>query len=324
MTIQHFTSFQKKPIFVVQNHSIKFKMSKRHIYFSVLSILFSLSIIAQKKTIKLFPGEVPDETKFLLQKDDWSGNKVGGYPVLRISNVSEPSITFYRANTTNKSEATIIVCPGGGYNILAYNLEGSEICEHFNQHGIQCILLKYRVPRRRGRKKHAAPLQDIQRAIRYTRAHAKEWGIAPDKIGVLGFSAGGHLCAMASNAFNDATYTPTDAMDSESARPDFCMLVYPAYLASDNFSLSPEINVNAHTPPTFIVQTQDDKEYINSSLFYYYALKENNVPATMHLYPSGGHGYGLRNTGKRVNEWGNRALDWLTDLGIFNETSHRR
>lgn len=292
-------------------------MNKYHLFFFVLSLLFAFPMIAQNEPIKLFPDGAPDENKTFSQKDDWDGNNVGGYPVLRITDVNEPTITFYPANAEKKFDATIVVCPGGGYYILAYNLEGTEICKQFNNFGFNCVLLKYRVPRREGRAKHAAPLQDVQRAIRYTRAHAKEWGIAPDKIGVLGFSAGGHLCAMASNSFNDNTYDFIDDADNESARPDFCMLVYPAYLHANDFSLSPEIKVSAKTPPTFIVQTEDDKHYINSSLFYYYALKEKSVPVTMHLYSSGGHGYGLRNTGKRVNEWAYRALDWLVDLEII-------
>ena len=200
---------------------------------------------------------------------------------------------------------------------MAYNLEGSEICKRFNSFGINCVLLKYRVPHRKDLAKHEAPLQDLQRAIAYTRSHAKEWNIDENKIGVMGFSAGAHLATMASNSFNELTYSKIDKNDEVSIRPDFCMLIYPAYLAGENFSLAPEIEVSEKTPPTFLVQTQDDYRLLNSSLFYYYALKEANCPVSMHLYSSGGHGYGLRNTGDLVNEWPYRALNWLTDRGLM-------
>ena len=180
------------------------------------------------------------------------------------------------------------------------------------------MLVKYRVPRRAGLAKHEAPLQDLQRAIAYTRAHAKEWNIDENKIGVMGFSAGAHLAAMASNSYGELTYPAMDSNDKVSVRPDFCMLIYPAYLDGENFSITPELKVTDKTPPTFLVQTQDDYRLLNSSLFYYYALKELKVPVSMHLYHSGGHGYGLRNTGHLVNEWPFRALNWLSDIGMLN------
>ena len=285
----------------------------------VLFITFCTSVIAQQTPILLFPNGAPGETKRMVEQEKMSDNKTGGCPVLLINNVSKPTITFYPAPADNNSGTTIIVNPGGGYNILAYNLEGTEICKRFNSFGINCVLLKYRVPRREGLAKHAAPLQDMQRAIAYTRAHSKEWNIDENKIGVMGFSAGAHLATMASNSFSEPTYPAIDESDGVSVRPDFCMLIYPAYLDGENFSVSPEINVTDKTPPTFIVQAQDDTDYINSSLFYYYALKEAKVSAVMHLYPTGGHGYGLRNTGDLVNEWPFRAVNWLSDIGMLNK-----
>lgn len=271
-------------------------------------------VMAQETPILLFPDGAPGETTKMKQKDDLSGNKVAGCPVLRISDVSEPTLTFFPAPADNNSGATIIVNPGGGYNILAYNLEGTEICKRFNSHGVNCVLVKYRVPRREGLEKHQAPLQDLQRAIAYTRSHAGEWKIDPNRIGVMGFSAGAHLAAMASTAYDERTYPAVDAADNASLRPDFCVLIYPAYLDGENFSISPELKVTEKTPPTFIVQTQDDHRLLNSSLFYYYALKEAKAPVAMSLYPSGGHGYGLRNTGDLVNEWPFRVMSWLHDI----------
>ena len=285
-------------------------MKKYLFIFSLLSTM----VMAQETPILLFPDGAPGETTKLKQKDDLSGNKVAGCPVLRISDVSEPTLTFFPAPADNNSGATIIVNPGGGYNILAYNLEGTEICKRFNSHGVNCVLVKYRVPRREGLEKHQAPLQDLQRAIAYTRSHAGEWGIDPDRIGVMGFSAGAHLAAMASNSYAERTYPQVDDFDEASLRPDFCVLIYPAYLDGENFSISPELKVTEKTPPTFIVQTQDDHRLLNSSLFYYYALKEAKAPVAMSLYPSGGHGYGLRNTGDLVNEWPFRVMSWLHDI----------
>ena len=285
----------------------------------ILLITFCASAMAQQNPILLFPNGAPGETLKMIEKEDMTGNKTAGCPVSRISNVSEPTITFYPAPIDNNSGATIIVNPGGGYNILAYNLEGTEICKRFNSFGINCVLVKYRVPRREGLSKHAAPLQDLQRAIAYTRSHASQWHINENKIGVMGFSAGAHLAAMASNSFQQLTYPAMDESDKVNIRPDFCMLIYPAYLDGENFGLAPEVIVSSKTPPTFLVQAQDDKNYINSSLFYYYALKEKAVPSVMHLYPAGGHGYGLRNTGHLVNEWPFRAVSWLRDIGMLDK-----
>lgn len=289
---------------------------KRNIF--ILFTLICSFAMAQQSPILLFPNGAPGETKKLKQIDDFSGNKVAGCPVLRISDVSEPTLTFYPAPTDNNSGTTIIVNPGGGYNILAYNLEGTEICKRFNSFGINCVLVKYRVPRREGLEKHTAPLQDLQRAIAYTRSHANEWKIDPNRIGVMGFSAGAHLAAVASNSYAERTYPQVDNFDNANLRPDFCILIYPAYLDGENFSIAPELKVTQNTPPTFLVQTQDDERLLNSSIFYYYALKEAKVPVAMNLYPTGGHGYGLRNTGDLVNEWPHRVVSWLRDMKMLD------
>ncbi|MDL2264998.1 alpha/beta hydrolase [Parabacteroides sp. OttesenSCG-928-G21] len=282
-------------------------------------LIFTFTIMAQESPILLFPDSAPGETTTLIEKGDTNGGKVAEKSVLRIMNVSEPTITIYPAPEENSNGTAMLVCPGGGYNILAYDLEGDEICEWLNELGITAVLLKYRVPRREGLQKHEAPLQDAQRALGYIRSHAKGLNINPDRIGVMGFSAGAHLSTMLSNSSSlERTYPILDDMDKVSCRPDFCLLVYPAYLDSADFQLAPEIQVSSNTPPTLIIQAADDKSYINSSLFYYYALKEAEVPVTMHLYSSGGHGYGLRDTGEQVNEWPLRAEDWFSELGLID------
>jgi acetyl esterase/lipase len=290
---------------------------KKHFLLFVMSIL-NFSMAAQE-TIELFPEKAPGEKGNLpAESVDTKGNKVGGETVERMSNVSKPVITIYKPLEELAIGTAVIVCPGGGYNILAYDLEGTEICEWLNDLGVTAILLKYRVPRREGLEKHAAPLQDAQRCISYVRAHAKDFGVNPERIGIMGFSAGAHLSAMAGNASTNRTYSPVDENDNHSCRPDFCMLIYPAYLSGNTIaSTAPDIKVTENTPPTLLIQAEDDKPHINSSLAYYYALKEVGVPATMHLYPNGGHGYGIRDTKATVNLWYERAEDWFRSMGFI-------
>ena len=271
----------------------------------------------QQNEILLFPNGAPGETKTLQEKENPFNIKVGGLPVHIITDVSEPSIAFFPAPKNINSGATIIINPGGGYNVLAYDLEGTEVSKLFNSYGINCVLLKYRVPRRKDLPKHTVSLQDLQRAIAYTRSHAKEWKIDANKIGVMGFSAGALTAAIASNSFEVLSYPPIDKHDEASVRPDFCLLIYPAYLDGENFSVVPELKVTNDACPTFIVQTQDDHKLLNSSLFYYYALKEAKVSVAMHLYPTGYHGYGVRDTGHLVNEWPKRAEAWMKSLKLI-------
>lgn len=269
--------------------------------------------MSQPNEILLFPNGAPGEIETLEEKVNPFNIKVGGKSVQIITNVSEPTIRFYPAPKDNNSGATIIVAPGGGYNVLAYDLEGTEVCELFNTYGVNCVLLKYRVPIRKDQPMYEAPLQDMQRAIAYTRSHAKEWNIHEDKIGVMGFSAGAHLAALASNCYDELSYLPIDMHDQMPICPNFALIIYPGFLDGDNFTVAPEIEVSKDTCPTFIVQTQDDHKLLNSSLFYYYALKEARVSVAMHLYPTGYHGYGVRDTGHLVNEWPLRAMDWMRD-----------
>ena len=292
-------------------------MKKGNLLFLLITNLITGSIMAQDKPIQLFPKGAPGEQTKLIEKALPEGGKVGGASVLRLSGVSDPTITIYPASDEVATGAAMVVCPGGGYEILAYDLEGDEICQWLNEIGVTAVLLKYRVPRRTGLEKHTAPLQDVQRAISLVRSKAEELNLDPQRIGVMGFSAGAHLAAMASTSYDKRTYPEVDAADKVSCKPDFCLLVYPAYLDGPNFTLAPELKVTAQTPPTMLVQTEDDKSYINSSLFYYYALKEAGVPATMHLYSKGGHGYGLRDTGNAVNEWPYRAEEWFMELGVI-------
>ncbi len=244
---------------------------------------------------------------------------VAGKPVVRLGHVSIPTITLYRPAKHKDTGAAVVVCPGGGYNILAMDLEGTEVCQWLNSLGVTGVLLKYRVPAREGLERYAAPLQDAQRALGMVRFHAAEWHIDPSRIGILGFSAGGHLSAVASTHFEKRAYEPVDEADHVSCRPDFTVLIYPAYLVrSKGPDLSPELTVTSNTPPTFLVQTENDPVHVENSLFYYLALKKAGVPAEMHLYATGGHGYGLRKSDEAVVSWPMRAGEWMRKLGVLD------
>jgi acetyl esterase/lipase len=277
----------------------------------------------QPEPIRLWPGAVPGETNQWPEERDMTkptDHLVAGRPVIRLGNVSQPTITVYPAPADKATGAAVIVCPGGGYHILAMDLEGTEVIEWLNSIGVTGVLLKYRVPARPGRPRYEPPLQDAQRAISLVRARAGEWGIDPHRIGLMGFSAGAHLSAVASCRFDQRAYTPVDAADQVSCRPDFVLLIYPAYLTvpQEGDKLAPELTVSSNTPATFLVQTEDDNIRVECSLFYYLALKKARVPVEMHLYPSGGHGYGLRPSPHTVSTWPQRAEQWLRALGLLD------
>jgi len=274
--------------------------------------------------IPLWPKEAPGEKGGLGEEKDTTGAKgglVAGKSVIRLGNVSQPTLTIYRPTKDKDTGAAVIICPGGGYNILAYDLEGSEICEWLNSIGVTGVLLKYRVPKRPGLEKHTAALQDAQRAVGLVRSRVTELGLDPKRIGILGFSAGGHLAAAACNNFDKRTYEPVDEADKASCRPDFAFLIYPAYLTvkEQGDKVSPELPITANTPQTFLAMTQDDGVRVESALFYYLALKQAKVPAELHLYPTGGHGYGLRPSTHGVTTWPKRAEEWMATRGLLTK-----
>lgn len=243
---------------------------------------------------------------------------VAGKPVLRLGNVSTPTLTLYSPSGKN-SGAAVVVFPGGAYRILAIDLEGTEVCDWLNSAGITCVLLKYRVPDSGPYPKSPAALQDAQRALGIVRSHAEEWHIDPHRIGVLGFSAGGHLVAALSTHFDHRLYDPVDAADQLSCRPDFAVIIYPGYLAlsEQNFAPNPEIHVTGKTPPTILVQTEDDPVHVENSTVYFLALKNAEVPAEIHLYAEGGHGYGLRRSPLPVTTWPQTVETWLHTIRVL-------
>lgn len=281
-------------------------------------------LFAASDPIPLWPHGAPGEKGDLPPESDQtkpSDRPVAGKPVIRLGNVSQPTITIFSPSKEKQTGAAVLVCPGGGYHILAWDLEGTEVCEWLNSIGVTGVLLKYRVPKRAGLERHAAPLQDAERAMGMIRERADEFGIDPKRIGVLGFSAGGHLAAALCSTDETRTYPKVDSADETSARPDFAVIVYPGYLTvkDEGDKLPPELRVGTHTPPTFLVQAQDDSVRVETSLFYYLALKQAKVPAELHIYPTGGHGYGLRPTKDAVTTWPQRAAEWMRSLGMLEK-----
>ena len=268
-------------------------------------------------TIPLWPHPqaLPDaEVDATTAKD----NLVAGKPLIRLTNVSNPTITLYEPRGNN-SGAAVVVFPGGAYRILAIDLEGTEVCAWLNSIGVTCVLLKYRVPNTGPYPKSSAALEDAQRAVGMVRAHAAEWHIDPQRVGVLGFSAGAHLAAALSTHFDRRLYDPVDAADQSSCRPDFAVIVYPGYLAlsEQNFAPNPEIQVTDKTPKTFIVQSEDDPVHVENSTVYFLALKNAGVPVEMHLYAQGGHGYGLRRTQLPVTAWPQSVEAWFRTISVL-------
>lgn len=241
-------------------------------------------------------------------------------PTTRVTRVDSPSIAVYPAPADRNSGAAVVIAPGGGYNILAIDKEGTEVADWLNSLGVTAVVLRYRVPRRPGDapgEPPPGPLQDIQRALSLVRHRADHWGIDPHRIGVLGFSAGGNLAARAATRFASRSYDPVDDADDTPCRPDFAVLVYPAYLADDRGTLRPDYTVSADTPPMFFAHAGDDRVSAENSVALYLALKRAGVPAELHLYATGGHGFGLRPSERPASAWPDRCADWMRSAGLL-------
>jgi acetyl esterase/lipase len=310
--------------------------------------------------VPIWPGAVPDAQPVAgpeVAKTTGKEFLVAGKPAVGVSNVSQPTMTVYSPTGKNTS-AAVVVFPGGGYLDLAIDLEGTEACAWLMSEGITCVLLKYRVPGNEGYAKSAPypksgpypespmALEDAQRTLGLLRLHAADWHIDPHKIGVLGFSSGGHLSAAISTHFEKRLYPAVDAADKESCRPDFAVAIYPGHLslsaaewdanqgarkfvirkpahetiADKQFGLNPDVPVTRQTPPTFLLQAEDDHvDDVNDSLAYYIALKKAGVPVEMHLYAQGGHAFGLRRTKLPITAWPQLVEAWLVTIGMISE-----
>jgi acetyl esterase/lipase len=275
--------------------------------------------------VPIWPGVVPDAQPVKESETSGEASKslVGGRPWVYIANVSQPTMTFHSPKGRNTG-AAVVVFPGGGYNVLAMDLEGTEACDWLTSRGITCVLLKYRVPCAKSGPYRNCPtaLQDAQRTMGLVRSRAAQWHIDPHRIGVLGFSAGGHLAVAMSTQFEKRLYPLVDAADKESCRPDFAVALYPGHLAvpAKDFALNPDVVVSKQTPPTFLIHAQDDPiDPVENSLVYFSALRKAGVPAELHVYVNGGHAFGLRQTESPITHWPRLLEAWLDSIGMTSE-----
>ena len=285
-------------------------------FLALAALTASTLFAAEPKVIDLWPAGAPgDKAEVGAEADMTKPNEgmVAGRRVMRLGNVTKPSITIMKAPDEKNTGATVVIFPGGAYNILAWDLEGTEVAEWLNQNGVNAAIVKYRVPKRAGREMYEAPLQDAQRAVGLVRANAKEWALDPERIGILGFSAGGHLSATLAAHVEERTYPKADAADEVSCAPNFMLLIYPAYLSlkDEGDKINPSVKVTPKHPTTFIIITQNDPVRPENALAYYLELTKNKVPSELHIYPTGGHGYGLRESKELATTWPARAIDWM-------------
>jgi acetyl esterase/lipase len=279
---------------------------------SLLVLLASAAANAEDKPLVLdvWPRMPPGETKPIGEEKAETSKGVK-----RITNVSKPTLTVYRPAKDKDTGTAIVICPGGGYNILAWDLEGEEVATWLNSIGVTGIILKYRVPRRPDQAKDKPPigaLQDAQRALSLVRGKADEWKIDPKRIGILGFSAGGHLAAAAATNFDKRAYEAMDDTDKNSCRPDFAVLIYPGYIVGkDKDHLNDHIRVRKECPPMFFAHASNDPVPVENSVQMYLALRRAGVPAELHAYAKGGHGFGLRRSANPCSTWPARCADWM-------------
>jgi acetyl esterase/lipase len=290
----------------------------------LLAVVLALSAPlahAKQTTLPLWPNGTPEpytgapETDITKPTD----RLVDGKPLAHLTNISTPTLAFYPAPAANNTGVTIVVFPGGSYRILAYDLEGTEVCTWLNSIGVNCALVKYRVPIEKKFPEDTRDLEDAQQAMRITRSHASDWHLDPHRIGVLGFSAGGHLVVVLGNHADFKLPGASTSETSIDARPDFIVAIYPAYLAEPPAltQLAKGIDPSANTPPTFLLQAEDDPVHEENVLVYFQALKQLKVPAELHVYAEGGHGYGLRPTELPVTHCPALVETWLRTIHVL-------
>src|SRR5436190_5433624 len=281
----------------------------------MMTLLLALALSAQDspkpEIIQLWPGsQAPGEG--VPQGEDKM--EKGG-----VVNVTRPTLAVYRPAKDKDTGAAIVVAPGGGYRVLAITHEGTDVASWLTSIGVTAVLLRYRVPRRPDDAEDKLPLQDAQRALSLVRSKAADWGVDPARIGFLGFSAGGHLTANVSTNFDRRAYEPIDDADKASCRPDFAVLVYPGGILDkqDKEKLRDQIRVSKDTPPSFLVVSTDDAGSAPGTVRLYLAPKSAGVPAELHVYATGGHGYGMRKMDKPCATWPLRCEEWLRSRGLL-------
>ena len=281
---------------------------------------------AGPESIDLWPGTpagdvgIPREEHFRELKVNGKDYEVGGKPTKWKTDVSKPTLTIYRPEKSKDTGVSMLIAPGGGYHNLGWDVEGEEIAEWLTSIGITGIILKYRCPRRPGDETGVpplGPLKDAQRAVSLVRSRAAEWGIDPKKIGMVGFSAGGHLVVATATNFEKRLYERVDAVDDVSCRPDFAVMLYSGYFGLDGV-LSPTIKTPANLPPLFIAHATDDPvSDVGTSVTMYSGMKKAGASVELHVYATGGHGWGVRKVGHPCETWTDRCVEWMKKTGIL-------
>lgn len=270
------------------------------------------------EVVALWPASPPGEDGSIGEE---KATRATDGRITGLTNISRPTITVHRPDPAKSNRLGVVVCPGGGYNMLAWDHEGEQVAAWLNSIGATAVLLKYRVPRRADTPKNAPPrqaLMDAQRALSLTRARADEWGIDPDRLGILGFSAGGHLAAWTSTNDDKPAYEPVDDADQASRRPDFAVVIYPGGIVKrDSGAFASEIQVDGETPRMFIAMSNDDPVGPENAIQLYQALHRAKVPAELHIFATGGHGYGMRKSDNPASAWPQRCEEWLRNQGLL-------
>lgn len=280
----------------------------------------SVVVAAEPLTINVWPGKPPGESKEQLAPETDQTKPedklIAGRRIIKLGNVSTPQITVYRPSPDKDTGASVVICPGGGHHILAYDLEGTEVATWLNEIGVTGIVLKYRVPFRDPEKRWQAAVQDAQRAMSLVRSKATEWKLDPKRIGMLGFSAGGQVAGLVSIFIEQRQYEPVDDVDKVSCRPDFAVLIYPGgFDEKGQPKLRDEVKVTKESPPMFFVHAFDDGVTVFNTLLLATELKKVGVPAEVHVYATGGHGYGLRHVeGQPVTDWPKPCEAWMKSM----------
>jgi len=300
----------------------------------LLSILVSCSApptaspAAPPIVVDLWPGATPGDIGIKGEEKSRIVQSPLVGPTRLITNVSKPTLTIYSPPKDKNNGTAMLICPGGGYWDLYWELEGEEVVAWLNSQGMTGIILKYRVPRRPGEVRGEpppGPLLDAQRAVSLVRSRAAEWGIHPDRIGMVGFSAGGHLVFATATNFDQRKYEPIDAVDQVSCRPDFGVLCYSGYLkAKDKDEISPGLRIPPNTPPILLAHASDDSEKVGGSIpensaVMFMALKRAGAPVELHIFANGNHDFGVRQNDKLTSSWTQLCINWLRSFGLLKE-----